>query len=132
MTNQDLWKALDNYISSSPKQIPDLIYQGTQQKLSILVVVDKSGVLQAIETHNMTFLFCVSAESSPVPDGCRIDKVELDGLFFQLIDCGYNGLAFENEKNSKMVCLDWKDFMVKGIGFSGVRKAGGKKIEDSY
>lgn len=75
MTNQDLWKALDNYISSSPKQIPDLIYQGTQQKLSILVVVDKSGVLQAIETHDMTFAYCVTSKSAPVPDGCRIDEL---------------------------------------------------------
>jgi hypothetical protein len=48
--------------------------------------------------------------NDPVPSGCTIDEAELNGLFFQLIDSGYNGLAFL--QGGAFIGIEWKDLMM--------------------
>lgn len=42
-----------------------------------------------------------------VPNGCIVSETELDGLFFQLIDSGYNGMAFTID--NALIAVEWSD-----------------------
>ena len=51
-----------------------------------------------------------SHRNDPVPSGCTIDEAELNGLFFNLIDNGYSGLAFI--QGGTFIGIEWKDLML--------------------
>ena len=114
MTNEQFWSELRSLIdpktTTSVKAISTLFSTATQENLSLLVVL-KDGVLQSLSANNLIFAHCLTDRNDPVPSGCTIDEAELNGLFFNLIDNGYSGLAFLQD--GTFIRIEWKDLMIK-------------------
>ena len=114
MTNEQFWSELRSLIdpktTTSVKAISTLFSTATQENLSLLVVL-KDEVLQSLSANNLIFAHCLTDLNDPVPSGCTIDEAELNGLFFNLIDNGYSGLAFI--QGGAFIGIEWKDLMIK-------------------
>ena len=95
--------------TTSVKAISSLFSTATKENLSLLVVL-KDDELQSFHVKNFIFAHCMTDRNDPIPTGCTIDEVELNGLFFELIDCGYNGLAFL--QGGAFIGIEWKDLML--------------------
>ena len=121
MTNETFWRTLEAYIHKDPEKIPSLILQANKEKLSVLVVTS-NGQLQAIEVQEKLFAFCATGWNVKVPAGCQAGETKLDGFFFELIDSGYNGLAFASA-NGPMVCVEWSDLFPVKTKSGSKRKA---------
>ena len=121
MTNEEFWKKIEECGKSAKtrNQIPLLIQQADKEKLSLLVVA-KDGALQALEANDKIFAYCATRWDEEVPSGCSVDAIELDGLFFQLIDSGYGGLAFIVD--GTLIGVEWSDL------FPPAKKKKKKKI----
>ena len=93
--------------SSAPKTTTRTLFStATQENLSLLVVLK-----QSLHVGNLIFAHCLTDRNDPVPSGCTIDEAELNGLFFNLIDNGYSGLAFI--QGGTFIGIEWKDLMIK-------------------
>jgi len=116
MTSEQFWSDLRSLIdpktTTSVKAISTLFSTATQENLSLLVVL-KDGVLQSLSANNLIFAHCITDRNDPIPTGCTIDEVELNGFFFELIDCGYNGLAFL--QGGAFIGIEWKDLMLPPV-----------------
>ena len=86
-----------------------LFSTATQENLSLLVVL-KDDELQSLHVGDLIFAHCITDRNDPVPSGCTIDEAELNGLFFNLIDNGYSGLAFI--QGGAFIGIEWKDLML--------------------
>jgi hypothetical protein len=113
MTNEQFWSELRSLIdpktTTSVKAISTLFSTATQENLSLLVVL-KDDELQSLHVNHLIFAHCLTDRNDPVPSGCTIDEVELNGLFFNLIDNGYNGLAFLQD--GAFIGIEWTDLML--------------------
>ncbi len=108
MTNQEFWSTLELYARSPQTQskIPPLILQANREKLSVLVV-SRDGNLNILQVQGKLFAHFVTRLDAQVPDGCIVGETELDGFFFQLIDSGYNGMAFTID--GTLIGVEWSD-----------------------
>ena len=116
MTKEEFWSKIELYGKSPATQnkIPPLILQANKENLSLLVVA-MDGTLQGVELENKAFVYCVTSRNAMVPAGCRVGETDFDGLFFQLIDSGYSGLAFFI--GGDVIGVEWSDiFPAKGSG----------------
>ena len=111
MTNEQFWSELRSLIdpktTTRVKAISTLFSTATQENLSLLVVL-KDDELQSLHVGDLIFAHCLT---DPLPSGCTIDEAELNGLFFNLIDNGYSGLAFI--QGETFIGIEWKDLMIK-------------------
>lgn len=109
MTNEEFCKRL-HQMAQSPKtydQMPGLINQARNEKLSILAVSDSKHTAVTIPSENKLFLLCSTTWTPPRLDYV-VGETELEGFFEELIESGYNGIAFL--ENSRLIGLEWKDF----------------------
>ena len=113
MTNEQFWSELRSLIdpktTTSVKAISSLFSTATQENLSLLVVLSDDE-LQSLDVSNLIFAHCVTDRNDPVPSGCTIDEAELNDLFFELIDSGYNGLGFLLGRT--FIGIEWKDLIM--------------------
>ena len=113
MTNEQFWSELRSLIdpktTTSVKAISSLFSTATKENLSLLVVL-KDDELQSLHVGDLVFAHCITDRNDPVPSGCTIDEAELNGLFFNLIDNGYSGLAFI--QGGAFIGIEWKDLML--------------------
>ena len=113
MTNEEfrseLRSLIDPKTTTSVKAISTLFSTATKENLSLLVVL-KDDELQSLHVGDLIFAHCLTDLNDPVPSGCTIDEVELNGLFFNLIDNGYSGLAFI--QGGAFIGIEWKDLML--------------------
>ena len=108
MTKEEFWNKIKLYGKSAAtlNKIPPLILQASQEKLSLLVVAE-NGAMKPLQAQDKIFLYCVTDWNSMVPTGCTIGETDFDGLFFQLIDSGYSGLAFIID--GTFIGIEWPD-----------------------
>ena len=113
MTNEQFWSQLRSLIdpktTSSVKAISSLFSTATNENLSLLVVL-LDDTLQSLSAKDLTFAYYVTDRDDPVPFGCVIEETELNGLFFQLIDSGYNGIGFLMD--GALIGIEWSDLML--------------------
>ena len=110
MTNEEfrseLRSLIDPKTTTSVKAISTLFSTATKENLSLLVVL-KDDELQSLHVGDLIFAHCLTDLNDPVPSGCTM---ELNGLFFNLIDNGYSGLAFI--QGGAFIGIEWKDLML--------------------
>ena len=113
MTNEQFWSQLRSLIdpktTTSVKAISSLFSTATNENLSLLVVL-LDDTLQSLSANDLTFAYYVTDRDDPVPFGCVIEETELNGLFFQLIDSGYNGIGFLMD--GALIGNEWSDLML--------------------
>ena len=113
MTNEQFWSQLRSLIdpktTTSVKAISSLFSTATNENLSLLVVL-LDDTLQSLSAKDLTFAYYVTDRDDPVPFGCVIEETELNGLFFQLIDSGYNGIGFLMD--GALIGIEWSDLML--------------------
>ena len=120
MTNQEFYRKLTKLASSNntAPQMPALIHKAREEHLCIPVVFEgKSSDAEpvVIFAQGKKYIQCSTALSFPVvmnvpklKPGQKIGETELDGFFEQLIDCGYDGIAFLCPIG--FVGMEWADF----------------------
>lgn len=108
MISQEFWSTLELYARSPQTQskIPPLLLQANKEHLSLLVV-SRNGNLNVLQVQDKLFAHCVTRLNAQVPDGCIVGETDLDGFFFQLIDSGYNGMAFTID--GTLIGVEWSD-----------------------
>ena len=120
MTNQEFYRQLTNLAGSNTTapQMPALINKAREEHLYIPVVFegkadDPEPVV--IVAQDKKLILCSTALSFPavlnVPKlkpGQQIGETHLDGFFEQLIDCGYDGIAFLSPIG--LIGFGWADF----------------------
>ena len=113
MTNEQFWSQLRSLIdpktTTSVKAISSLFSTATNENLSLLVVL-LDDTLQSLSANDLTFAYYVTDRDDPVPSGCVIVETELNGVFFQLIDSGYNGIGFLMD--GALIGNEWSDLML--------------------
>lgn len=124
MTKQEFWAHLDKLLLTKEKEnlsiVPHLINQAREEHLSILVIGNNNpdgtpGELSTVFGQNKSFLQCTTTwfpapggVSFPLQRGQTVVETDLDDLYEDLIDCGYDGLAFI--VTGTMIGYEWKDF----------------------
>lgn len=119
MTNQEFYRQLTQLASSNSTatQMPALIQKARKEHLCIPVVYmgdSRDADPAVLIAQGKKYIQCSTALSFPVvmnvpklKPGQKIGETELDGFFEQLIDCGYDGIAFLCPIG--FVGLEWAD-----------------------
>lgn len=121
MTQQDFLNQLNklSHKDKTIKDMPALINRARKEHLSIPVVhmmaSDGAAKPVILGAENKNFIQCATVlqfPSVPLQPGQTIGITELDGFFEQLIDLGYNGIAFLTTVG--FIGIEWMDFFKAG------------------
>lgn len=117
MTQENFLNQLDKLSRKDKtiKDMPALINRARKEHLSIPVVhtmaSDGSAEPVILCVENKNFIQCATVlqfPSVPLQPAQTIGATELDGFFEELIDLGYNGIAFLTTVG--FVGIEWMDF----------------------
>ena len=114
MTQADFYSRLDAFLESETTfdLIPPLITQAKADGLSILLAFQKDEKGELIAAYGMLqgrmFLLCASKWNATDYESYTLAETEIDGLFEDLVQDGYGGIAFQ--KNGTVYGIEWSDF----------------------
>ena len=125
MTNQEFWRELTKLLASSSTcgRIPALIKRARSEHLSIPMVLTPDGRSKSgrktskpvvILGDGMRFARFATSMAAPsvlsttqLPSGQFVGEAPIDGLFEELQDCGYDGIAFITPEG--LIGFEWDE-----------------------
>ena len=122
MTNKEFWKELGKLTASlsTSGRVPALINQARNEHLALPIVFKEMNKKHEAEpvkliAEGKRFVQCATSTTPPsilsstrLQPGLEIGETSLDGLFEDLQDCGYDGIAFITPAG--LVGFEWEDF----------------------
>ena len=114
MTQEDFYTRLDTLMDSEATldMIPPLITQARLDGLSIIIAFEQNDKGESVAAYGMLqgrmFLLCAPQWNATSYEAYTLAETEISGLFEDLIQDGYGGIAFR--KNGTIYGIEWSDF----------------------
>ena len=114
MTQEEFYARLDSLMDdeSTFDLIPPLITQAKDDGLYILLAFQENEKGESIAAYGMLqghmFLLCAPKWNATDYETFTLAETEIAGLFEDLIQDGYSGIAFQ--KNGTVYGIEWSDF----------------------
>ena len=114
MTQEEFYARLDALMAdeSTFDLIPPLIAQAKADGLSILIAFQKDDKGESVAAYGMLqgrmFLLCAPKWDATDYGTYTLAETEIAGLFEDLVQDGYGGIAFQ--KNGTVYGIEWSDF----------------------